>query len=116
MRMDIIGGADAGRLVADFGLKTCEPRLPVATVGRALAALELADDRKEQLVGIELGGGLGDAFALLHEQLRERARLGLAALGQLYLDLPQALAGQALERRQEVGDVALDQRLHAGGG
>lgn len=47
MGMDIVGRTDAHRLIADFGLKAREPRLPVAAIRLALAPLQLADDRQE---------------------------------------------------------------------
>jgi hypothetical protein len=71
MGMDIVGGTDACRLIADFGLKTREPRLPVATIGLALAALQFADDWKE-LVGIELGRNLGDPLGRLRSHAHAR--------------------------------------------
>jgi len=37
MRMHLIGGADARRLVADFAFEAHQPVLPVATVGIALS-------------------------------------------------------------------------------
>ncbi len=113
MRVDIVGSADARAARRGFPFPGARAA-PASGDGRPRArGAPLGDAGKEQLVGIELGGGLGDALALLLEQLRQRSRLGLAALGELHLDLREALVGKALQRRQEIGDVALDERLHA---
>jgi len=86
--------------------------LPVAPVSLPLPALHFCDPGQKQLVGIAFSGGLGEAFTLLLQQVLKRARLGLAALGELDLDFRQPLLGQAFKGRQQIGDVALDQPLY----
>ena len=48
----------------------------MAAIGLALAALVVGDARQQQLIGIELGVSLGDALALLVQQLGQRFRFG----------------------------------------
>ena len=87
-----------------------EPVLPVTAIGRALAALVVADARQQELIGIELVVGFHNALALLLQKLGQRFRFLLAAFGKIDLDLRQPLAGDLLQRRDEVGDIALDQK------
>src|SRR5262245_10669820 len=86
MRMDLIRPTNASRFVADFRLQAREPDLPVAAVCLALSTLLLRNAGEKKLVRIELRGRLVDAFALLVQQICERARLGFAAPGELDLD------------------------------
>src|SRR4029077_18617284 len=80
VRVHIIGGADAARLVLYFFLEALQTNLPVAPVSLPLPALHFCDPGQKQLVGIAFSGGLGEAFTLLLQQVLKRARLGLAAL------------------------------------
>src|SRR4051812_27473260 len=105
MRLDLVRGANALGLPADFRLQAREPDLPVAAVSLALPALLLGNAGKEKLVGIELRSRLVDTFALLLQQVRKRARLALSALGELNLDRCEAFTGDPFERGQQVGDV-----------
>src|SRR4030081_1711139 len=102
MRVNVISSADAFRLVANFRLQPREPGPPMAAVSFPLPSLHLRDAREQELVGIELGGRLGNPLALLLQQLSQQSCLGLAALGELNLDLRKALAGQPFERRQKI--------------
>ena len=117
MGVHIVRGAHARRLFPDFLFQPREPGLPMPAVGLALAALLVADAGQHELVGIELGRRLGDAPALLLQQLGQLPRLFLAALGEL-LPSPRASRSSAMrsKRRQQIGDILFDQRLDAGRG
>ena len=81
----------------DFAFKSLEPILPMATVGIALSAFAFRDARQQQLVGIELGIGLGDPLALLVEQFGQQFRFCLTAFGKLDFDLGKTFLGDPFE-------------------
>jgi hypothetical protein len=55
-------------------------------------------------------------FHLAELLKQQRSRFGLAALPELHLYLGEALIAEALERRQEIGDIAFNHGLHASTG
>lgn len=113
MRAHLIGGADARGLLADLLFEPDEPALPMTTVRLALAAFVVGNSRQQKLCGIELGVGLNDALALLVQQLGQRFCFRLAALGKIDLYSFQALVGDLLKGRDEIGDIAIYQCLDA---